>query len=327
MKANQATWPIATMARLLKVSTSGFYAWLKRHPCAHALRDADLLARIRAVHARSRGTYGMPRIYAEFVEQGIHTARKRVRRLMNTAGLHGVSRRPWVTTTRREPHARPAPDLVQRHFSADAPNQLWVADATYVPTVVGFLYLAVVLDVFSRRVVGWAMGSRLRTGLMLQALNMALAQRHPHGVIHHSDQGCQYTSIAFGQRCREMGVRPSMGTVGDCFDNAMCESFFATLECELFARMRFETHKQAQCEIFSFIEGWYNSHRRHSSIGYRSPINFEYAYAEQNRSSSTSELPTADQRRGRNRRPAGRPWTTRSATSNGGKPPMQNSTA
>jgi transposase InsO family protein len=191
MKANQATWPIATMARLLKVWTSGFYAWLKRHPCAHALRDADLLARIRTVHACSRGTYGMPRIYAEFVEQGIHTARKRVRRLMNTAGLRGVSRRAWASTTRREPHARPAPDLVRRHFSAKAPNQLWVADATYVPTVVGFLYLTVVLDVFSRRVVGWATGCRLRTGLMLQALNIALAQRHPHGVIHHSDQGCQ----------------------------------------------------------------------------------------------------------------------------------------
>jgi putative transposase len=146
---------------------------------------------------------------------------------------------------------------VQRHFCADAPNQLWVADATYVPTVVGFLYLAVVLDVFSRRVVGWAMGCHLRTKLMLQALDMALEQCHPHGVIHHSDQGCQYTSIAFGKRCRSMGVRPSMGTVGDCLDNAMCESFFATLECELFARVRFETHKQARSEIFSFIEGWY----------------------------------------------------------------------
>jgi putative transposase len=258
MKANQATWPIATMARLLQVSTSGFYAWLKRKPSPHALGDADLLGRIRAVHARSRGTYGMPRIYAEFVEQGIHTSRKRVRRLMNAAGLRGVSRGRWVSTTQREADARrPAPDLVQRHFCADAPNQLWVADATYVPTVVGFLYLAVVLDVFSRRVVGWAMGCHLRTKLMLQALDMALEQRHPHGVIHHSDQGCQYTSIAFGKRCRSMGVRPSMGTVGDCLDNAMCESFFATLECELFARVRFETHKQARSEIFSFIEGWY----------------------------------------------------------------------
>ncbi len=187
MKANQATWPIATMARLLTVSASGFYAWLKRKPSAHALRDAQLLARTRVIYARSRGTYGMPRIHAELTEQGSHVARKRVRRLMNAAGLRGVSRRRWTTTTQRQTDARPAPDLVQRHFSADAPNQLWVADATYVPTLVGFLYLAVVLDVFSRRVVGWAIGKHLRTELMLQALNMALAQRHPNGVIHHSD--------------------------------------------------------------------------------------------------------------------------------------------
>jgi putative transposase len=227
MKANQATWPIATMARLLTVSASGFYAWLKRKPSAHALRDAQLLARTRVIYARSRGTYGMPRIHAELTEQGSHVARKRVRRLMNAAGLRGVSRRRWTTTTQRQTDARPAPDLVQRHFSADAPNQLWVADATYVPTLVGFLYLAVVLDVFSRRVVGWAIGKHLRTELMLQALNMALAQRHPNGVIHHSDQGCQYTSIAFGQRCREAGVRPSMGSVGDCFDKA-CVSHYTS---------------------------------------------------------------------------------------------------
>jgi transposase InsO family protein len=190
MKANQATWPVATMARLLEVSTSGFYTWLERKPSAHARSDADLLSRIRAIYTRSRGTYGMPRIHAELAEQGIHVGRKRLARLMRIAGLRGVSRRRWISTTQRQPDARPAPDLVQRHFNADAPNQLWVADATYVPTAVGFLYLAVVLDVFSRRVVGWAMGNHLRTALMLQALNMALAQRHPNGVIHHSDQGC-----------------------------------------------------------------------------------------------------------------------------------------
>ena len=189
MKANQAIWPIVTMARLLEVSASGFYAWLERKPSAHARRDADLLSRIRAIYTRSRGTYGMPRIHAELAEQGIHVGRKRVARLMRIAGLRGVSRRRWISTTQRQPDARPAPDLVQRHFNADRPDQLWVADATYVPTAVGFLYLAVVLDVFSRRVVGWAMGNHLHTGLMLQALDMALAQRHPNGVIHHSDQG------------------------------------------------------------------------------------------------------------------------------------------
>src|SRR6267378_801310 len=281
MKANQAIWPIVTMARLLEVSASGFYAWLERKPSAHARSDADLLSRIRAIYTRSRGTYGMPRIHAELTEQGIHVGRKRIARLMRIAGLRGVSRRRWFSTTQRQPDARPAPDLVQRHFNADAPNQLWVADATYVPTAVGFLYLAVVLDVFSRRVVGWAMGNHLHTGLMLQALDMALAQRHPNGVIHHSDQGCQYTSIAFGRRCREAGVRPSMGSVGDCFDNAMCESFFATLECELLARTRFKTQIEARMAIFEFIEGWYNPHRRHSALDYLSPIDYERAYGAQ----------------------------------------------
>lgn len=321
MKANQATWPIATMARLLGVSASGFYVWRQRAPSAHARSDADLSARIRAIYAGSRGTYGMPRVHAELVEQGIHVARKRVARLMRIAGLRGVSRRKWITTTQRQAGARAAPDLVQRHFNADAPNRLWVADATFVPTRAGFLYLAVVLDVFSRRIVGWAMGHHLRTKLMLKALDMALAQRHAKGVIHHSDQGCQYTSLAFGRRCREAGVRPSMGSVGDCFDNAMCESFFATLECELLARTRFETHEQASRAIFSFIEGWYNPHRRHSSLGYRSPIIYEQIHREQNQPCSPSELPTAGQRHGRDRRPAGRPWTTHSTMPHGGTPP------
>jgi len=326
MKANQAIWPVVTMARLLEVSASGFYAWIERKPSAHARSDADLLSRIRAIYTRSRGTYGMPRIYAELTGQGIHVGRKRVARLMRIAGLRGVSRRRWFSTTQRQPDARPAPDLVQRHFNADAPNQLWVADATYVPTRVGFLYLAVVLDVFSRRVVGWAIANHLRTGLMLQALDMALAQRHPNGVIHHSDQGCQYTSLAFGRRCSEAGVRPSMGTVGDCFDNAMCEAFFATLECELLARTRFDTHEQARQALFSFIEGWYNPHRLHSGIGYRSPMIYERMHAAKKQTSSACGLPTAGQRHGRNRRPAVRPWTTRNVTSNGGHSPRHNST-
>jgi putative transposase len=156
-----------------------------------------------------------------------------------------------------------------------APNQLWVADITYIPTWAGFLYLAVVLDTFSRRIVGWAMATHLRTELVLQALNLALWQRRPAAVIHHSDQGSQYTSLAFGQRCREAGVRPSMGSVGDCFDNAMCESFFATLECELLDRRRFKTQVEARMAVFDFIEGWYNPHRRHSALDYLSPINYE----------------------------------------------------
>jgi putative transposase len=152
---------------------------------------------------------------------------------------------------------------------------LWIADITYVPTWAGFLYLAVVVDAWSRRVVGWSMATHLRTELVLEALNMALGQRRPGEVIHHSDQGCQYTSIAFGLRCREAGVRPSTGSVGDCFDNAMCESFFATLECELLDRRRFRTQAEARMAIFDFIEGWYNPHRRHSSLGYESPLSYE----------------------------------------------------
>jgi putative transposase len=326
MKANQAIWPVLTMARLLGVSASGFYAWLKRGASMHACSDADLLARIRAIYTCSRSTYGMPRIHAELSEQGVHVGRKRIARLMRLTGLRGVSRRKWITTTQRQAGARAAPDLVQRHFNAEAPNRLWVADATFIPTRVGFLYLAVVLDVFSRRIVGWAMGNHLRTELMLQALDMALGQRRARGVIHHSDQGCQYTSVAFGRRCRDAGVRPSMGSVGDCFDNAMCESFFATLECELLARTRFDTREQARQALFSWIEGWYNANRRHSGLGYRSPIRYEQLHHEQNPARVTGELPTAGRRRGRDRRPADRPWTTHGTTSTGGNRSIQNST-
>jgi putative transposase len=198
---------------------------------------------------------------------------------MRAAGLPGVSRRPSVHTTQRAEESRPAPDLVNRDFTATGPDQLWVADITYIKTWVGFLYLAVVLDAWSRRVVGWSMALHLRTELVLEALDMALWQRRPKAVIHHSDQGCQYTSIAFGQRCRQAGVRPSMGSRGDCYDNAMCESFFATLECELLDRRSFRTQAEARMAIFDFIEGWYNPHRRHSALGYLSPALFEEAIA------------------------------------------------
>jgi putative transposase len=186
-----------------------------------------------------------------------------------------VSRRKQTVTTRRDRSARPAPDLVERQFVADRPNALWVADITYIPTWVGFLYLAVVLDVWSRKIVGWAIAAHLRTSLVTVALDMAILQRSPTGVIHHSDQGCQYTSIEFGRRCREAGVRPSMGSVGDCYDNAMCESFFATLECELIDRSIFKTHDEARRAIVDFIEGFYNTRRRHSALGYHSPVQFE----------------------------------------------------
>lgn len=275
MKAYQADYPVSVLCRLLEISKSGFYAWLHRPPSRHALIDLQLGDRIEAIHRRSRSTYGRPRIHAELIEEGIRVSGKRVARLMRERSIHGASRRPTVITTRRDRDARPAPDLVDRRFVADAPDQLWVADITYIPTWSGFLYLAIVLDVFSRRVVGWAMADNMRKELVLDALNMAVFRRRPLGVVHHSDQGSQYTSIAFGMRCKEAGVRPSMGSRGDCYDNAMCESFNATLECELLAKRRFKTQREAELAVFDFIEGWYNPHRRHSALGYLSPNNFE----------------------------------------------------
>ena len=221
---------------------------------------------------------GSPRVQAELATEGTRVSRKRVARLMRAAGLVGVSRRKAFHTTVRDQDARPAPDLVERDFTAPAPDRLWVADITYIPTWTGFLYLAVVVDAFSRRVVGWAMALHLRTELVLAALEMALRQRRPESVIHHSDHGCQYTSIAFGRRCREAGVRPSMGSVGDADDNALCESFFATLECELLDRVIFKTQAEARMAVFDFIEGFYNPHRRHSSIDYLSPMDYERRY-------------------------------------------------
>jgi putative transposase len=280
MTANQATFPTQIMAEALGVSRSGFYAWRDRPPSTRAVADAAMTARIETIHRASRETYGAPRIHAELADEGIHVGRKRVERLMKAADLKGVSRRKFVKTTMRDERVRPAKDLVDRNFYAAAPNILWVADITYVPTWTGFLYLAVVLDAFSRRIVGWAMGHNLKAQLVLDALNMAIAQRKPQDVIHHSDQGSQYTSIAFGLRCKEADVRPSMGSVGDAYDNAMCESFFATLECELLDRRKFKTKAEARMAIFQFIEGWYNPGRRHSALGYKSPINYERSTTE-----------------------------------------------
>jgi len=266
---------MATMCRLLGFSTSGYYARRDRPPSKRAKADTILLEAIVGFHRRSRGTYGVPRIHADLAAAGQRVGRKRVGRLMRDAGLVGVSRRRGNRTTIRDKEARPAPDLVARNFSADRLNRLWVADITYIPTWTGFLYLAVVLDVFSRRIVGWSMATHLRSELVLEALNMAIGQRRPAQVIHHSDQGTQYTSIAFGQRCREAGVQPSMGSVGDCYDNAMAESFFATLECELLDRQSFPTHAAAKMAVFEYLEGWYNPHRRHSALDYLSPVDFE----------------------------------------------------
>lgn len=260
---------------MLDVSTSGYYAWSHRPVSDRDRTNEKLLEQIKAVHQWSDGTYGAPRIFAEFVEQGLSVSKNRVARLMRKNGIRGVSRRKGIKTTRRMNGDQKAPDLVKRNFEVQAANKLWIADITYVPTWSGFLYLAVVIDAFSRRVVGWSMASHLKTELVMDALNMALWNRQPSDVIHHSDHGSQYTSYAFGQRCKRMGVRPSLGSVGDCYDNAMCESFFATLECELIDRRCFTNQAEAKLAIFEYIEGWYNPHRRHSAIGYKSPINYE----------------------------------------------------
>jgi putative transposase len=273
--AHQASYPIATMCRVLGVSTSGYYAWRHRAPCARSTTDAALLRRIRVIHGASSGTYGAPRIHAELAAEGMPVGRKRVARLMRSGRLAGISRRRGCTTTIRRRDTPPAQDLVGRNFAVDEPDRLWVADITFVPTWAGFLYLAVVLDAFSRRIIGWAMANHLKSQLVLDALEMALSQRRPDVVIHHSDQGSQYTSLAFGMRCREAGVRPSMGSVGDAYDNAMCESFFATLECELIDRRRFRSQAEARMAVFTFIEGWYNPSRRHSALGYLSPADYE----------------------------------------------------
>jgi len=276
MSANQACFPIAPMARVLGVSKAGYYAWRHRSPSAHAVADAALLKRVRTVHASSRQTYGAPRVHADLRAGGEKHGRKRIARLMRDAGLVGACHRQGgPTTTRRDKEARPAPDLVDRNFTASGPNQLWIADITYIPTATGFLYLAVVLDVWSRKIVGWSMANHLRAELVLDALEMAVRQRRPKDVVHHSDQGSQYTSLAFGKRCSEAGVRPSMGSVGDAYDNAMAESFFSTLEAELLSRRRFASQAEAKMACFSYIEGWYNPVRLHSGLGYCSPMAYE----------------------------------------------------
>jgi putative transposase len=274
--------PVRTACRVLGVSASGYHAWRTRPKSERALGDEVLCDIITRIHTESRRTYGAPRVHAELrLAKGINVGRKRVARLMRQLGLVGAHRRRRPHTTIHGEVSSPIPDLVGRDFSADRPDKLWVADITYIRTDEGFLYLAVVLDACTRRIVGWAMRRTLETEIVTAALEMALGRRQPDaGLIHHSDHGSQYTSFAFGHRCREAGIAPSMGAVGSAYDNAMAESFFASLECELLDQTHFETRGQARVAIFDYLEAWYNPRRRHSSLDYASPAEFERRFAE-----------------------------------------------
>jgi putative transposase len=278
---------VEPILRVLEIPVSTFYGWLAQHRCPSKRRrqDAWLLGKIRAVHTRSGGTYGAPRVHAQLRRDGIRTSRKRVERLMGQAGLQGAFlRRRWRCSTRQDPRATPAPDLVNRDFTAPAPNRLWVADISRIPTGEGPLWLACVRDAFSRRVVGWKASDRADTELVLGALEYAIWGRGLDGdpaqrrLIHHADRGAQYTAIRFTQRLADAGIQPSMGSVGDSLDNALAENFFSTLKVERVYRTSYRTREQAELDLFRYIDGWYNPHRIQRELGWLSPDEYEEAY-------------------------------------------------
>jgi putative transposase len=274
--AKKADFSVSLLCQTLGVSRSGFHAWERRAPCQRALSDAWLIERIRQIHERARGVYGSPRVHAELRHQGVRVGRKRVERLMRQAQISGLVRRRRGRTTIRVPGVRTAPDLVERDFRPAGPDRLWVADITYLRTWEGWLYLAAVMDCYSRRIVGWALDSHLRAELVVDALNMAIARRRPGaGLIHHSDQGSQYVALVFAQRCRDAGIEVSMGSRGDAFDNAVAESFFSSLKKELVHRQSWPTKADARSAVFDYIEAFYNPVRLHSTLGMLSPARFE----------------------------------------------------
>jgi putative transposase len=281
IEAEKDHHPISVMCRMLGVSSSGFHAWRHRPPSQRELTDAWLLERIREIHQENRRVYGAPRVHAELrLAHGIRIGRKRVERLMRRAGLSGLMPRRRGRTTIRVPGVRVADDLVERQFRPEAPNVLWVADITYLRTWQGWLYLCAVQDAFSRRIVGWSMADHMRSDLVVDALNMAIARRQPEaGLIHHSDQGSQFVSLAFGQAAGKAGIARSMGSRGDCYDNAVAESFFATLKKELIHRRSWPDREELRREVFDYIEIFYNATRRHSTLGMLSPARYEERYS------------------------------------------------
>ena len=274
--AKKSQHPVSRLCSVLGVSRAGYYAWKDRSPSPRAMRDAQLSEQIAEIHDESQGTYGWPRIHAELRHRGVRASRKRVARLMRRAGLSGMVCRRKGRTTIRVPGVATAPDLVRRDFAPTAPNRLWVADLTEIATWEGKLYLAVVVDCYSRRCVGWAMAEHMRAELVVEALEMAIWQRRPDaGLVHHSDRGGQYVSLIFGQTARDAGIAVSMGAKGCALDNAVCEAFFATLKKELTRRRSWPTRRDLQTAVFAWIEGWYNRRRLHSTLGYLSPADYE----------------------------------------------------
>jgi len=265
-------------SRVLNISRSGYYDWLGRPESPRALRNKEVTKMIAEIHADSRGSYGSPRVHAELrLGLGIEVNRKRVERLMRQAGIQGIYRRKG---RRNLVNAATEDDLVRRQFTAGTPDRLWLADITEHPARDGKLYCAAVMDAYSRRIIGWSIDKRQDTDLVVGALAMAVTRRQPgnNSTIMHSDHGAQYTSWAFGKRLRDAGLLGSMGTVGDCYDNAMMESYWHTMQLELLDTRTWETREELANAIFEWIECWYNPHRRHSSIGMRSPVTFESLY-------------------------------------------------
>jgi putative transposase len=279
VEAERAQHPVSLLCGVIGVTRAGYYAWRGRGPSRRELADRELKDLIQSIFSGSLETYGAPRVQAELKgDHGLSVGRKRVARLMRELGIAGVSRRRkrGFRTTIPAREAPSAPDLVCRSFCASGPDRLWVADITYVPTWQGYLFLACVIDAWSRKVVGWSMRDDLRAELVVDALGMALTRRRPKpGLVHHSDRGSQYTSLAFGKQMQQAGVLPSMGRRGDAFDNAVAESFFATLETELLDRSSFRSRNEARLALFQWIEGFYNVRRRHSTLGHRSPERYE----------------------------------------------------
>ena len=275
--AEKADYPVAVMCRMFGVNRTSFHDWERRTPSDRTLSDAFLTEKIRQIHQDSRGVYGAPRIHAELrLEHNIGVGRKRVARLMKAAGISGITPKKRWRTTIRIPGITPATDLVERQFRPDAPNVLWVADITYLRTGEGWLYLAAVQDTYSRQIVGWAMATNMRATLVVDALQMALHRRRPGpGLIHHSDQGSQYVSLAFGRAAGEAGIAVSMGSRGDAYDNAVAETFFATLKKELVHRRSWPSRLELQSAVFEYIEAFYNRQRRHSTLNMLSPTNYE----------------------------------------------------